>query len=104
MVKVIKNKYIGFGFDLTDKMFDLIKNDNELVKRYKETSERKVENAISKLIPTHVRNIADVSGAGDTFLAGLVKSYIESKNINTAIKFAQQCTTIVIQKSGVSTV
>lgn len=54
--------------------------------------------------PTKDVPVKDVSGAGDTFLAGLVKSYVESKNINTAIKFAQQCTTIVIQKSGVSTI
>jgi sugar/nucleoside kinase (ribokinase family) len=57
-----------------------------------------------KNFPTKDVPVKDVSGAGDTFLAGLVKSYVESKNINTAIKFAQQCTTIVIQKSGVSTI
>jgi bifunctional ADP-heptose synthase (sugar kinase/adenylyltransferase) len=57
-----------------------------------------------KNFPTKDVPVKDVSGAGDTFLAGLVKSYIESKDINTAIKFAQQCTTIVIQKSGVSTI
>jgi D-glycero-beta-D-manno-heptose-7-phosphate kinase len=48
--------------------------------------------------------VKDISGAGDTFLSGLVIEYIRSKDINKAIQFAQECTTIVIQKSGVSTI
>ena len=48
--------------------------------------------------------VKDLSGAGDTFLAGLVCEYIKSKNIELAIKFAQECTTIVVQKEGVATV
>ena len=47
---------------------------------------------------------SDVSGAGDTFLAGLVADFVKYKNIFSAIDFAQKCTTIVVQKSGVSTV
>jgi len=53
--------------------------------------------------PTVDVPVKDVSGAGDTFLSGLVAEYARSKDINKAIKFAQDCTTIVIQKSGVST-
>jgi len=48
--------------------------------------------------------VKDISGAGDTFLAGLVAEYTRSKNIELAISFAQECTTIVVQKSGVSTI
>jgi len=48
--------------------------------------------------------VKDVSGAGDTFLSGLVVKYIENKDIREAIKFAQECTTKVVQKHGVSTV
>ena len=48
--------------------------------------------------------VKDISGAGDTFLAGLVVEYIRSNDIVKAIKFAQECTTIVVQKHGVSTV
>ena len=50
------------------------------------------------------KGIKDVSGAGDTFLAGLVAEYAKSSNIESAIKFAQECTTVVVQKSGVSTI
>ena len=53
--------------------------------------------------PTLEVPVKDVSGAGDTFLAGLVVKFIETKNIKEAIEFAQKCTTIVVQKPGVST-
>ena len=48
--------------------------------------------------------IKDVSGAGDTFLSALVVEYVKSQDIIKAIRFAQKCTTIVVQKQGVSTV
>ena len=48
--------------------------------------------------------LKDISGAGDTFLAGLVVEYLNSNDIEKAIKFAQDCTKIVVQKHGVSTV
>lgn len=57
-----------------------------------------------KNYPTVDVPVKDVSGAGDTFLSGLVVEYSRSKDINLAIDFAQKCTTIVIQKSGVSTI
>jgi bifunctional ADP-heptose synthase (sugar kinase/adenylyltransferase) len=57
-----------------------------------------------KNYPTQEVAVKDVSGAGDTFLSGLVVEYARSKNIDKAINFAQECTTIVVQKSGVSTV
>jgi len=57
-----------------------------------------------KNYPTTNVPVKDISGAGDTFLSGLVTEYVKTKNISRAIKFAQECTTIVIQKSGVSTV
>jgi len=57
-----------------------------------------------KNYPTVDVPVKDVSGAGDTFLSGLVVEYVRSKDIDKAIQFAQECTTIVIQKSGVSTI
>ena len=48
--------------------------------------------------------VRDVSGAGDTFIAGLVRGYLDTNNIYEAIKFAQKCTTVVVQKHGVATV
>ena len=46
--------------------------------------------------------IRDLSGAGDTFLAGLCVKYCETKNIEKSIKFANECATAVVQKRGVS--
>ena len=57
-----------------------------------------------KLYPAEKVNVFDVVGAGDTFLAGLVRGYLDTNNIEEAIKFAQKCTTIVVQKHGVATV
>ena len=54
--------------------------------------------------PTTDVPVKDVSGAGDTFLSGLVVEYIKSSNIKRSIEFAQECTTIVVQKTGVSTI
>jgi bifunctional ADP-heptose synthase (sugar kinase/adenylyltransferase) len=54
--------------------------------------------------PTQEVSVKDISGAGDTFLSGLVVEYARSRNIESAINFAQECTTIVVQKKGVSTI
>jgi D-beta-D-heptose 7-phosphate kinase/D-beta-D-heptose 1-phosphate adenosyltransferase len=48
--------------------------------------------------------VKDVSGAGDTFIAGLVRGYLDTNSIYEAIKFAQRCTTVVVQQHGVTTV
>ncbi|MFX9016044.1 PfkB family carbohydrate kinase, partial [Acinetobacter baumannii] len=37
-----------------------------------------------KIIPTHVRNIADVSGAGDTVIAVASLAYASTKDIQLA--------------------
>lgn len=57
-----------------------------------------------KIYPVEKVQIRDVSGAGDTFLSGLVAEYVLTKDIEKAIPFAQQCATIVVQKPGVSTI
>ena len=56
------------------------------------------------IYPVEEVEIKDVSGAGDTFLAGLVSQYIKTKCIETSIKFANDCATKVVQKKGVSVV
>ena len=48
--------------------------------------------------------VSDVSGAGDTFMAGLVYKYIDSGNIiEEAIDFANSCASKVVQERGVTT-
>ena len=56
------------------------------------------------MFPTEEVPVKDVSGAGDTFLAGLVCEYMKTKNIKKSIRFAQECTMKVVQKHGVTTI
>lgn len=46
----------------------------------------------------------DVSGAGDTFFAALVFSYMNNKSISKSISFANDMASIVVSKRGVSTI
>lgn len=48
--------------------------------------------------------LRDVCGAGDTFLAALAIDYINHKNIDQAIHFANKCAGLVVSKFGVTTV
>jgi len=43
----------------------------------------------------------DVSGAGDTFVAAFSIKYMETKDIDTSINFANRCASIVVSKRGV---
>ena len=45
-----------------------------------------------------------MTGAGDSFLAGLVVKYLTTKNIEKSIKFANECATQVVQRKGVVTI
>jgi D-beta-D-heptose 7-phosphate kinase/D-beta-D-heptose 1-phosphate adenosyltransferase len=58
----------------------------------------------NKTFPVKKVNIKDVSGAGDTFISGLVVEWLLTQDISSAIQFAQKCATIVVQKQGVVTV
>lgn len=54
--------------------------------------------------PTEKIEVKDSSGAGDSFFAGLVVRYLETRNIADAIQFANKCATQVVQTRGVSTI
>jgi len=46
-------------------------------------------------------DVRDLSGAGDTFIAALVVKYLENKNIEDAIVFANKCSAWVVTQKGV---
>ena len=52
-----------------------------------------------------VKNVSvrDVSGAGDTFVSAFVVKMLETESIESSLKFANDCATVVVQKRGVST-
>ena len=81
----------------------------------KESNEMKLISGTAKLIvtlgargvkydgtvyPTEECEVFDVSGAGDTFLAALVCEYLGTTDMPTALKFANNCARIVVQKFG----
>lgn len=48
--------------------------------------------------------VRDLSGAGDTFMASLVVSYLKTNSIERSIEYANECATKVVQKRGVVTI
>lgn len=56
-----------------------------------------------KNYPTRKIEVRDVCGAGDTFLAGLVVKFLEQNNIDDSINYANLCSSIVVEKFGVTT-
>lgn len=54
--------------------------------------------------PVERGDVIDVSGAGDSFLAGLVIEYSKNEDIRAAIKFANKCASKVVKHRGVSVI
>jgi bifunctional ADP-heptose synthase (sugar kinase/adenylyltransferase) len=57
-----------------------------------------------KVYPTKQVEILDISGAGDTFVSAFTQNYIENYDINTALNYANECASVVVQKRGVTTI
>ena len=55
-----------------------------------------------KVYPVSIVDVLDLSGAGDTFMCGLVMKYVQTENIEEAIHFANDCAMRVVQKKGVA--
>jgi len=49
---------------------------------------------------TDTVEVFDVSGAGDSFFAGLVVGYLIDNDMDDAVRFANQCAKIAVQKMG----
>ena len=54
--------------------------------------------------PTDSVEVFDAAGAGDTFLAALVVEYLQTKNMDDAIKFANNKSKEAVQQKGVSVI
>mgnify|MGYP003133336501 CR=1 FL=1 len=57
---------------------------------------------LNKTYPVSEVEIKDTSGAGDTFVAALCVEYTKTKDIDSSIRFANNCATQVVQRKGVS--
>jgi bifunctional ADP-heptose synthase (sugar kinase/adenylyltransferase) len=51
--------------------------------------------------PAKEVEVVDICGAGDTFIAGFTKKYLETTDISQSILFANTVASVVIQKKGV---
>ena len=56
----------------------------------------------TNIIPTHIRNIADVSGAGDTVIAVASLVYADKKDIELAAQIANIAGGLVCEEVGTS--
>ncbi|MEK6888584.1 MAG: PfkB family carbohydrate kinase [Nanoarchaeota archaeon] len=54
-------------------------------------------------IPTKVREVVDVSGAGDTFLATLTLSMLSGASLTEACEIANYASGVVVEKAGTAT-
>jgi len=61
------------------------------------------EGSVVKNYPTKKIEVRDVCGAGDTFMAGLVVKFLENKDIDESINYANLCSSMVVEKFGVTT-
>ena len=61
-------------------------------------------NFMGKNYPVKKVEVIDVSGAGDSFMAGLVIEYLKSEDIEKSIRFANECSSNVVQHPGVTTI
>ena len=52
--------------------------------------------------PVDKVDVMDVSGAGDTFMAALAVHYTDTEEIESSIKFANECASKVVRKKGTS--
>ena len=55
-----------------------------------------------RVYPITIVDVLDLSGAGDTFMAGLVFQYVQTENIGDALHFANDCAMRAVQKKGVA--
>ena len=58
----------------------------------------------SKVIPSHLRNVADVSGAGDTVIAVASLVYAATKNIHLAAEIANIAGGLVCEVVGTAAI
>lgn len=59
-----------------------------------------VTNQVAKICPALPIKAIDVTGAGDSFIAGLAVALSEGKDINRSIKFANRAASISVTKKG----
>jgi D-beta-D-heptose 7-phosphate kinase / D-beta-D-heptose 1-phosphate adenosyltransferase len=103
---------IAVGFDLktpdiypkaADALAKKLQLDAVVITLDKEGAYLKTEN-ISELVPTHPRNVYDVTGAGDMVLAALAVTLAAGCDYKSAVQLANIAGGIEVEKFGIATV
>ena len=55
---------------------------------------------MARRYPTELVEVFDVCGAGDTFFSAMACAYLVTKKFDIAIKFANRCANISVQRLG----
>lgn len=83
---------------------EYIKNNDWILEKLIITLDKDGCMYLNKMYPTEQVEIMDISGAGDTFVAGFVKKYLDTNDVTESIIFGNKCSAQVVQKRGVSAV
>lgn len=81
---------------------DVISNNSWLFEKVICTLDKTGTSYNHTIYPVKPIENGDVSGAGDTFLAGFVARYLDSNNIGESIEWANYCAGEVVKQKGVS--
>lgn len=92
-IKLNEHEYLNFSDDVK-KLYP-----NKLIVTLGSKGAKYMDNIYPSPDP---RETIDVSGAGDTFTASFTVKYLETKNIEESIIYANEMASIVVQKRGVS--
>ena len=92
-IKLNEHEYLNFS-DEVKKLYP-----NKLIVTLGSKGAKYMDNIYPSPDP---RETIDVSGAGDTFTASFTVKYLETKNIEESIIYANEMSSIVVQKRGVS--
>lgn len=84
------------------KNFELLPNYPQIQNKLVVTRGKEGCEYMGKVYSVPPVSVKDVSGAGDTFLSGLVYEYLNTKDIYKSLEFANKCATQVVQKRGVA--
>jgi bifunctional ADP-heptose synthase (sugar kinase/adenylyltransferase) len=119
VIKYITEKYANTSIFADTKKRDLDSFKNSIIKiNEKESKEAKCKDLKSvivtlgsagcmyqgKVYPSSKVDVHDVCGAGDVFLASLVSRFLETNDIQRAIKTANNCAALSVTKLGCYTI
>jgi D-glycero-beta-D-manno-heptose-7-phosphate kinase len=82
-----------------DKLFDQLHHDISFITLSEKGVFYKSDN-LSRVIPSHIRNVADVSGAGDTVIAVASLVYAAAKDVNLMAEVANIAGGLVCEEVG----